>query len=57
VLGGWDAVLVFVAAAISARVGFREPVGGADKGRLGVDVVGALLLARGDRGFVDGGGA
>jgi hypothetical protein len=40
-----------------AGVGFGHPVGGADEGGFGVDVVGALLLASCYCGFVDSGGS
>lgn len=46
VLSGWDRVLVSVRGLV-ASVGLGHPVRGADKGCLGVDDVGALLLACG----------
>ena len=55
-LGCWHRVLVSERG-FGARVGFGHPVGGADEGGFGVDVVGALLLAACDCGFVDCGGA
>lgn len=54
---GDDGVLVLVRLARRVGEGLRHPVRGADEGRLGVDVGGALLLAGGDDGDVVGVGA
>ena len=40
--------MVFPCLAAVVGEGFREPVGRADEGRFGVEVVGALLLAGGE---------
>jgi hypothetical protein len=57
VLGHRDGVLVAEGLLGAAGVGFGHPVGGAHEGGFSVDVVGTLLLARGDGGFIDGGWA
>jgi hypothetical protein len=53
----WDGVLVAEGLFGVAGVGFCHPVGGTNEGGLGVNVVGALLLAGGYCGLIDGGRA
>lgn len=54
--GGGDGVLVLVRGATTVGEAFGHPVRGTHKGRFGVDVVGALLLAGREGGLVQCGG-
>lgn len=56
VLGGGDGILVFVGFAAFVGVGLGDPVARTDESRLGVHVVGTLLLACSELAFVEGGG-
>ena len=44
VLGADNAVLIFVGGAVIGGEGFGEPVGGADKGCLRVDILSVVLV-------------